>query len=79
MEHVKARSGSARDTNVVDLYDYLPKPRQKAATIRRRRCEQWHPSVADDWPARVPVTEAEMDVIEAHFGKLLDELFGPVR
>jgi hypothetical protein len=32
----------------------------------------------DDWPARIPVTEAELDVIEAHFGQLLDELFGPV-
>ena len=35
--------------------------------------------VVDDWPARVPVTEAEVDVFEAWFGDLFDELFGPSR
>ena len=35
--------------------------------------------VADDWPARVPVTDAEVDVFEAWFGDLFDELFGPRR
>ena len=33
--------------------------------------------VVDDWPARVPVTDAEIDVFEAWFGDLFDELFGP--
>jgi len=32
----------------------------------------------DDWPERIPITEAELDVIEAHFGHLLDELFGRI-
>ena len=36
-------------------------------------------TVTDDWPERVPVTEAEVDVFEAWFGDLFDELFGPCR
>jgi len=35
--------------------------------------------VLDDWPARVPVTHAEIDVFEAWFGDLFDGLFGPCR
>jgi hypothetical protein len=35
--------------------------------------------VLDDWPARVPVTHAEVDVFEAWLGDLFDELFGPCR
>ncbi len=32
-------------------------------------------TVTDDWPERVPVTAAEVDVFEAWFGDILDELF----
>ncbi len=39
--------------------------------------EAWR--VTDDWPARVPVTNAEVDVFEAWFGDVFDELFGPCR
>ncbi len=39
--------------------------------------EAWR--VQDDWPARVPVTDAEVDVFEAWFGDVFDELFGPSR
>jgi hypothetical protein len=35
--------------------------------------------VTDDWPDRIPVTNAELDVFEAWFGDLFDELFGPRR
>ena len=35
--------------------------------------------VVDDWPERIPVTDAEVDVFEAWFGDLFDELFGPCR
>ena len=34
---------------------------------------------SDDWPARGPVTDAEIDVFEAWFGDLFDELLGPCR
>jgi hypothetical protein len=36
-------------------------------------------AVTDDCPRRVPVTEAEVDMFEAWFGDLFDELFGPCR
>jgi hypothetical protein len=36
-------------------------------------------TVADEWPDPIPVTEAEVDVFEAWFGDLFDELFGPCR
>jgi len=31
--------------------------------------------VTDDWPEEVPITEAEIEVFEAWFGYLFDELF----
>jgi hypothetical protein len=33
----------------------------------------------DDWPVRVPVTAAEIDIFEAWFGDVFDDLFGPSR
>jgi len=39
--------------------------------------ESW--AVTDDWPERVPVTDAELDVLEARFGDLFDEPFGLCR
>lgn len=36
-------------------------------------------TVTDDWPDPVPITDAELDVFEAWFGDLFDELFGPRR
>ncbi len=36
-------------------------------------------TVTDDWPNCVPVTQAEVDVFEAWFGDLFDELFGSGR
>lgn len=36
-------------------------------------------AVVDDWPERVPITERELDVFEAWFGDIFDELFGSCR
>ena len=36
-------------------------------------------AIMDDWPERVPVTQAESDVFEAWFGDLFDEMFGTCR
>ena len=36
-------------------------------------------TVTDDWQELVPVTQAEVDMFEAWFGDLFDELFGPRR
>ena len=64
---------------LVDLYDYArpsasrpgwkPSPGGPAADYP----STW--TVKDDWPEDVPVTEAEIEVFEAWFGDLFDELF----
>ena len=36
-------------------------------------------TITDDWPNPVPITDAELDVFEAWFGDLFDELFEPRR
>ena len=36
-------------------------------------------TVADDWPERVPITEAEVEVFERWFADLFVELFGSAR
>ena len=33
--------------------------------------------VTDEWPERVPVTQAEVDVFDRWFGDFFDESFGP--
>jgi hypothetical protein len=33
--------------------------------------------VTDDWPKRIPVSSVEVDVFQAWFGDVFDELFGP--
>ena len=56
-----------------DLYDYLrPAARRRGRSPKKKRSE-W--TVTDDWPAEVPITEAEIEVFEAWFGDLFDELF----
>ena len=67
-----SRQNRATNGNVVDLYDYAPKRRRVRSAARK-----WNPTVFDDGPARIPVTDAEIDIIEVHFADLLDELFGP--
>ena len=68
-------SESARSTKI-DFYDYcrLPeaKPRGRPVTDD---LSDWR--VVDDWPDDVPVTPEEVDVFEAWFGDILEELFGP--
>jgi hypothetical protein len=63
-----------------DLYDYVrpvrsaaPEPRSRA---RKGVEHQASRKVSDDWPDHVPVTEAELDLFEVHFGQILDELLG---
>jgi hypothetical protein len=57
-----------------DLYiTPVPWPRRRRPV--KHDVETW--SVIDDWPQRVRVTQAEIDVFEAWFGDLFDELFGP--
>jgi hypothetical protein len=72
----RAVSGSLPD----DLYDYIDEavgPLSVPATKKPAvipSLDHW--TVSDDWPERVPVTEAEIDLFEAWFGDIIDELFG---
>jgi len=73
------------DPQEFDLFDYAP---ARPAPVRRSRArprpkparpaENQPIRVIDDWPALIPITEAEIRVVEAHLGDVLDELFGPL-
>ena len=56
------------------LYDYARVPARPDRRRAKRVSVTW--VVTDDWPKDVPVTETEIDVFEAWFGDLFDELFG---
>ncbi|AUC94315.1 hypothetical protein CWS35_08520 [Bradyrhizobium sp. SK17] len=58
-----------------DLYDYAypPAPRAGRSPLHLEGAI----TVTDDWPEIVPITDAELRVMEGHFGEELDELFGP--
>ena len=57
-----------------DLYDYVAAPARPGR--RRAKRDRTTLTVMDDWPEDVPVAEAQIDVFEAWFGDLFDELFG---
>ncbi|TYM00094.1 hypothetical protein FXB40_00795 [Bradyrhizobium rifense] len=57
-----------------ELYDYVRAPAHPGRRRAKRVSATW--TVTDDWPSGVPVTETEIDVFEAWFGDLFDELFG---
>ena len=59
----------------IDFYDYAAQPTPRLGRPVKHDLQGWR--VVDDWPERVPVTEVEVDVLEAWFGDILDELFGP--
>jgi hypothetical protein len=56
-----------------DLYDYARPPARRRGRPAPEDPTTW--TVTDDWPEDVPVTEAEIEVFEAWFGDLFDELF----
>jgi hypothetical protein len=56
-----------------DLYDYASPPARRPG--RRAKADRREWIVTDDWPEDAPVTDAEVDVFEAWFGDLFDELF----
>ncbi|MEK9285691.1 MULTISPECIES: hypothetical protein [unclassified Bradyrhizobium] len=67
--HKSQRRRPPDSVPIDDLYDYVRAPaRPDRASVT------W--AVTDDWPKDVPVTETEIDVFEAWFGDLFDELFG---
>jgi hypothetical protein len=70
----QSRRHASADAALDDLYDYATAPVRPGRRRARRDRITW--SVTDDWPEDVPATEAEIDVFEAWFGELFDELFG---
>jgi hypothetical protein len=56
-----------------DLYDYTRPPQDSGAKPLADALVDWR--VIDDWPAQVPVTSEEVDVFEAWFGDVIDEIF----
>jgi hypothetical protein len=75
----RPRDVTAPSDVVVDLYDYArpsaSRPGRKPSPDRPAPDEPSSWTVTDDWPAHVPITEAEIEVFEAWFGDLFDELF----
>lgn len=70
------RAGDAAGILPNDLYDYYaaePDPRRAAPPVAEGKT--WR--VTDDWPERVPITKAEIEVFERWFADIFDELFGP--
>jgi hypothetical protein len=59
-----------------DLY-ITPEPWPRIGRPPKHDLSTW--VITDDWPERVPVTQAELDVFEAWFGDLFDEMFGTCR
>lgn len=68
------RRHAPADALLDDLYDYAAAPARPDRRRVKRESITW--IVTDDWPEDVPVTAAEIDVFEAWFGDLFDELFG---
>ena len=63
-----------------DLYDYVEdgaRHRRAARSSHDDRLSAPGLTAIDDWPDRIPVTEAEVDAFERYFGEVLDRLFGP--
>jgi hypothetical protein len=58
-----------------DLYDYARPPHRRVGRPPKTDPATW--TVTDDWPARVPVTVAEVELFEAWSSDLFDSLLGP--
>ncbi len=69
----RARKVPTDERLPADFYDYARPPARRAGRPAAEDTTIW--TVSDDWPDEVPITEAELDVFEAWFGDLLDELF----
>lgn len=58
-----------------DLYSYIHEPRPRRSPSSQIVDVESLP-VVDDWPEKVPITEAEIAVFERWFADVFDELFG---
>ncbi len=69
----RLQDSAASDAAPDNLYDYARPPATRPGRPAPDDPTTW--TVTDDWPEGVPVTEAEIEVFEAWFGDLFDELF----
>jgi hypothetical protein len=84
-ERRRARKGRPRQSIPEplpnDLFDYADDPtpdgRRRADDTPLLGPEGQRMCVTDDWPAEIPVTEAEIDVFERWFGDVFDEFLNP--
>ena len=63
---------------ISDLHDYYEQPPRVRRNGRRPPTDDGPVIVSDDWPARIPITDDELRVIEGYLRRELDELFGPL-
>lgn len=84
-ERRHARKGRPRqpvlETLPDDLFDYADDPTPDGRERRRsplRIVDVETLPVIDNWPEKVPITEAELEIFERYFGDVLDRLFGPI-
>ena len=64
-----------------DLYDYDDDPAPRISPPRGSPPDAFDVEklpVIDDWPEKVPITEAEIQVFERWFADVFDEMFGPI-
>ena len=69
----RARTRDRTGGEPLDVYDYAHPRARRSCQLVQHDPTTW--TVTDDWPEDVPVTEAEIEVFEAWFGDLFDELF----
>ncbi len=72
--------GFTEEDPLGDLYDYVVPSRPEPSRSRKRRRGTrvpWRLQVVSDFPDRIPVTSAEVDIFEAHFADFFEELFAP--
>ena len=60
--------------DIGDLHDYVHAPPQRAYVGK----PETEIAVSDDWPDQVPISDAEVRIIEGHLRSELDKLFGPL-
>ncbi|HLJ65536.1 MAG TPA: hypothetical protein VKT70_15600 [Stellaceae bacterium] len=77
MQSPSSRRSRAEGGVLPDDLIIAPGPWPRLGRPVQHDVETW--AVSDDWPEHVPITDAELDVFEAWFGDLFDELFGPCR
>ncbi len=81
----RARRGrphrQAPQTLPEDLYAYDDDPAPRIGSPRASSPDAFDVEklpVIDDWPEKVPITEAEVQVFERWFADVFDEMFGPL-